>query len=156
MNECDRRSLRIAHHGRGGCGLVHLVLGSLDFGLQVGRRVEVLALFPGAAALDVVHAHGDGVVVGVDHGAVRGVGEAAVVLPPRTVASLILPTYLEKKKTREDEELPQIQHGIRTVWKKNIGKRNAQEEYIKYDSSSLHLVFKKGVQLRTSIKLKNA
>lgn len=100
MNECDCRSLRIAHHGRGGCGLVHLVLGSLDFGLQVGRRVEVLALFPGAAALDVVHAHGDSVVVGVDHGAVRGVGEAAVVLPPRTVASLIFPTHLGKKNTR--------------------------------------------------------
>lgn len=62
--------------------------------------MEVLALFPGAAALDVVHAHGDGVVVGVDHGAVCGVGEAAVVLPPRTVASLIFPTHLEEKITK--------------------------------------------------------
>lgn len=62
--------VQTAHHGRGRCGLVHLVLGSLNFGLQVGWRVEVLALFPRASALDVVHAHGDGVVVGVDHGAV--------------------------------------------------------------------------------------
>lgn len=84
-----------AHHGRGGCGLVHLVLSSLDLSLQVGRRVEVLALFPGAAALDVVHAHGDGVVVGVDHGAVCGVGEAALVLSPCAAAPLILPTHLE-------------------------------------------------------------
>lgn len=88
--------VQTAHHGRGGCGLVHLVLGSLDLGLQMGRRVEVLALFPGAPALDVVHAHGDGVVVGVDHGAVGGVGEAAVVLPPGAVAPLIFPAHLER------------------------------------------------------------
>lgn len=87
--------VRTAHHGRGGCGLIHLVLGGLDLGLQMGRRVEVLALFPGAAALDVVHAHGDGVVVGVDHGAVCGVGEAAVVFAPGAVSPLIFPTHLE-------------------------------------------------------------
>lgn len=92
--------VQTAHHGRGGCGLVHLVLSSLNFGLQMGRRVEVLALFPGTPALDVVHAHGDGVVIGVDHGAVCGVGEAAVVFAPRAVAPLIFPTYLGKKKER--------------------------------------------------------
>lgn len=92
--ECVTALVRSAHHGRGGCGLVHLVLGGLDFGLQVGGRVEVLALFPGAPALDVVHAHGHRVVVGVDHGAVGRVGEAAVVLPPRAVAPLIFPTHL--------------------------------------------------------------
>lgn len=89
--------VQTAHHGCGGCGLVHLVLGSLNFGLQMGRRVEVLALFPGAPTLDVVHAHGDCVVVGVDHGAVRGVGKAAIVLPPRAVAPLIFPTHLETR-----------------------------------------------------------
>lgn len=87
--------VRTAHHGCGGCGLVHLVLSSLNFGLQMGRRVEVLALFPGAPALDVVHAHSDGVVIGVDHGAVCGVGEAAVIFTPRAVAPLIFPTHLE-------------------------------------------------------------
>lgn len=56
--------------------------------------MEVLALFPGAAALDVVHAHGDGVVVGVNHGAVGGVSEAALVLRPCAAAPLILPTHL--------------------------------------------------------------
>lgn len=89
--------VQTAHHGGGGCGLVHLVLGSLNFGLQMGRRVEVLALFPRASTLDVVHAHGDGVVVGVDHGAVRGVGEATVGLPPGAAAPLIFPTHLEAK-----------------------------------------------------------
>lgn len=87
--------VQTAHHGRGGCGLVHLVLGSLNFGLQMGGRMEVLALFPGAPPLDVVHAHGDGVVVGVYHGAVCRVGEATVVLSPGAVASLVLPTHLE-------------------------------------------------------------
>lgn len=57
--------------------------------------MEVLALFPGAPTLDVVHAHGDGVVIGVDHGAVCRVGKATVVLPPGAVSPLILPTHLE-------------------------------------------------------------
>ena len=83
-----------SYHGGGGGGLVDLVLGRLDLGLQVGGRVEVLALLAGAAALDVVHAHGDRVVVGVDHGAVGGVGEAAVVLPAGAVAPLELPAHL--------------------------------------------------------------
>lgn len=57
--------------------------------------MEVLALLAGAAALDVVHAHRDCVVAGVDHGAVAGVGEAAVRLAARTVAPLELATNLE-------------------------------------------------------------
>lgn len=84
-----------AHHGCGGCGLIHLVLSSLDFGLQMSRRVEVLALFPGATTLNVVHAHSDGVVIGVDHGAVCRMGKATVILTPRAVSPLILPTHLE-------------------------------------------------------------
>lgn len=58
------------YHGCSSRGLVDLMLGGFDFGLQVSRRVKVFALLPRAAALDVVHAHGDRVVVGVDHGAV--------------------------------------------------------------------------------------
>jgi len=60
----------------------------------VCRGVEILALLPGAAALDVVHAHGDRVVAGVDHGAVARVGEAAVRLAPGTVAPLELSAHL--------------------------------------------------------------
>ena len=71
--------------------------------------MEVLALFPGAAALDVVHAHGDGVVVGVDHGAVGGVGEAAVVLAPGAVAPLVLPTHLE---TRRETMKREARHSV--------------------------------------------
>ena len=56
--------------------------------------MEILALLPGASALDVVHAHGDRVVAGVDHGAVARVGEAAVRLAPRTVPPLELSAHL--------------------------------------------------------------
>lgn len=87
-----------AHHGRGSRGLVHLMLGGLNFGLQVGRGVKVLALFPGAPTLDVVHAHSDGVVIGVDHGAVCRVSEAALALPPSTVSPLVLPTHLNESE----------------------------------------------------------
>lgn len=89
------------YHGCSSCGLVHLVLGGLDLGLQVSRRVEVLALLPRAAALYVVHAHSDRVVVGVNHSAVWGVGEATVVLPARAVTPLVLPTYLVHTKTTQ-------------------------------------------------------
>lgn len=95
---CIWNGAQAAHHGRGGCGLVHLVLGGLNFGLQMRWRVEVLALFPGAAPLDVVHAHSHCVVIGVYHGAVCRMGEAAVVLSPGAVASLVLPTHLKTDK----------------------------------------------------------
>lgn len=87
------------YHGCSGRSLVDLVLGGLDLGLQVSRRVKVLALLPRTAALDVVHTHGDGVVIGVDHSAVRRVGKAAVVLPACAVAPLVFPTYLGHKHT---------------------------------------------------------
>lgn len=90
-----------AYHGCGGCGLVHLVLSRLDLSLQMGWWVKVLALFSGASTLDVVHAHGDRVVVGVDHGAVSGVGEATVVLTAGAVSPLILPTHLESDEEKE-------------------------------------------------------
>lgn len=77
-----------------------LLLTRLDLGLQVCRRVKILALLPGAAALDVVHADGDGVVRGVDHGAVTGVSKAAVRLPSRTAAALKLAAHLREGRAR--------------------------------------------------------
>lgn len=74
--------------------MVNLVLGSLDLGLQVCRRVKIFALFPGASPFDVIHADGDRVVVGVDHGAVGGVSEPAIILSPVAVPALVLLTYL--------------------------------------------------------------
>lgn len=56
--------------------------------------MEILALLPGAAALDVIHTNGDGVIGGVNHRAVAGVSEAAIHFPPRTVAPLELPAHL--------------------------------------------------------------
>lgn len=79
---------------RGHSCLAGLVLGGLNLGLQVGRWVEVLALLAGAAALDVVHADGDRVVAGVDHGVVARVSKAAVGLAASAVAPLKLATNL--------------------------------------------------------------
>ena len=56
--------------------------------------MEVLALLARAAALDVVHADGDRVVAGVDHGAVARVSEAAVGLATGAVAPLELAAHL--------------------------------------------------------------
>ena len=50
--------------------------------------MEILALLPGTAALDAVHADGDRVVGGVDHGAVRRVAVAALELAAGAVSTL--------------------------------------------------------------------
>ncbi len=76
------------------------MLGGFDLGLQVSRRVKVLALLPRAAALNVVHTHSDRVVVGVNHSAVCRVGKATVILPTRAVTPLILPTYLVHRNSQ--------------------------------------------------------
>lgn len=82
------------YHGCSSRSLVDLMLGGFDLRLQVGWRVKVLALLPGAAALNVVHAHSDCVVVGINHGAVCRVGKATVILPTCAVTPLVFPTYL--------------------------------------------------------------
>lgn len=90
------------YHSCSSCSLVHLVLGSFDLRLQVSWRVKVLALLPRAAALNVVHAHSDCVVVGVNHSAVCWVGEATVILPACAVTPLVLPTNLVHKHAQTD------------------------------------------------------
>lgn len=94
------------HHGScggcrlGRCSLVDLVLGGLDLGLQMGRGVEVFALFPRASPFDVIHAHGDRVVVGVDHGAVRGMSKPTIVFSPVAIATLVFSTHLQGHQVR--------------------------------------------------------
>lgn len=56
--------------------------------------MEILALLPGAAALDVIHTNSDGVISTVNHWAVTGVSEAAIHFPSRTVSPLKLPAHL--------------------------------------------------------------
>lgn len=56
--------------------------------------MEILALLPGAAALDVIHTNSDGVIATVNHGAVTGVSEAAIHFPSRTAPPLKLPAHL--------------------------------------------------------------
>lgn len=79
-----------------GC-LTHMLTG-LDFGLQVCRRVEILALVSAAAALDVIHANGYSVIDGVNHRRVTGVSKAAVCLPSSAVPSLELSAHLRGVK----------------------------------------------------------
>lgn len=76
------------------CCLIDLLLTGFDFGLQVCRRVKILALLPGTATLDVVHANSDSVIRGVNHWAVTGMSKAAIRLPSCTVSSLKLTTHL--------------------------------------------------------------
>lgn len=95
----NQREKTLSYHGcsLGGNGrLIDLLLIGLDFGLQVRRRVKILALLPGASALDIVHADRDSVVGGVDHRTVTWVGKAAICLPSRTVPTLKLTTNLRR------------------------------------------------------------
>lgn len=56
--------------------------------------MKVFALLTRAAALDVVHADGDRVVVGVNHGTVARVGETTVGLTSSAVSPLELTANL--------------------------------------------------------------
>lgn len=71
----------------------------------MGRRVKILALLPGAAALDVVHANSDGVISGVNHWTVAGVGKAAIRFPSRAASPLKLAAHLWREiiKTGTEE-----------------------------------------------------
>lgn len=93
--ECVMYSRGRAHHGSSGRGLIDLVLGRFDLGLQVWRRVEVFALVSGAAALYVIHTHRHCVITGIDHCAVGRVGKPAVCLSTRAVATLVFTTDLK-------------------------------------------------------------
>ena len=101
IGSCWSNQWTDTYHGCSSCCLVDLVLGGFDFGLQVSRRVKVLALLPRAAALYVVHAHSDCVVVGVNHSAICWVGKATVILPTCTVAPLVFTAYLGHKHNGE-------------------------------------------------------
>lgn len=97
----SRVAVLCSHHGCS-CGgslrshscLVGLVLGGLNLGLQVGRGMEVLALLTGAAALDVVHAHSDSVISGVNHWTVTRMSKTAICLPSCTGSTLKLAAHL--------------------------------------------------------------
>lgn len=93
------------HHSRScrsclGChrSLVGLVLRRFDFGLQMCRRVKILAFLPHATTFYVIHTHGYGVVVCVNHCAVCRMCKAAISLSTRTVAPLELPAHLRAKQ----------------------------------------------------------
>lgn len=83
--------------------MTRLVLGGLDPGLQVSRRVEVLALVSAAAAFDVVHADDDRVLAAVHHAGLQRVSVAAVALASCAVAALELSTNLAERGGKREE-----------------------------------------------------
>lgn len=82
------------HHACGRCVVTCLVLCSLDPGLQVSWRMEVLALVSAAAAFNVVHADDDRVLTAVHHAGLQRVSVAAVALTPRAITALEFSTNL--------------------------------------------------------------
>lgn len=77
------------------CSLVDLVLGSLYLGLQMCRRMKIFALFPRASSLDVIHADGYCVVIGVNHCAVSRMSKSTIIFSSVAIATLVLSTYLK-------------------------------------------------------------
>lgn len=73
------------------------VVPSLDPGLQVSRRVEILALVPATASLHVVHANDDTVLVTVHHAGLQGVRVTTVTLPACAVPTLELAANLREQ-----------------------------------------------------------
>lgn len=99
MFDCRRFSYHGCSCGPGSTArLTDLLLTGFDFGLQVCRRVKILALLPGAAALDVVHANSDCVIGGVNHRAVTGVSKTAIRLPSGTIPPLKLTAHLDEEQ----------------------------------------------------------
>lgn len=70
------------------------MLCSLDPGLQVSRGMKIFALVSATAALDVIHADDDRVLVAVHHPCLQGVSVAAIVLSSCAVTTLEFPTNL--------------------------------------------------------------
>lgn len=74
------------------------MLRRFDFGLQMCRRVKILAFLPHATTFYVIHTHGYGVVVCVNHCAVCRMCKAAISLSTCTVSPLELPAHLCAKQ----------------------------------------------------------
>lgn len=99
---------RTTHQAWGRGVLTGLVLCSLDSGLQVSWRVEVLALVSAAAAFNIVHADNDRVLVAVHHARLQGVSVAAVVLTSRAVPALEFSANLAGAGGSTDQHSPFI------------------------------------------------
>lgn len=65
-----------------------MVMRCFEFGLQVSRRMKVLASLPEASTSDVIHADPHSVVTHINHGNIHGVSIAAVVLTTGTISTL--------------------------------------------------------------------
>lgn len=83
--------------------MVHLVMSCLEFGLQVCRRMKVLAFLTGASTFDVIHADGHGIIACLNHRDIRRVSVAAVVLTTGTISTLKLTANLKGKKKKSHQ-----------------------------------------------------
>lgn len=76
--------------------MVHLVMSCLQFGLQVWRRMKVLAFLPGASAFNVIHADCHTIIRHFNHRNIRRVSIATIILPTGTISTLKFTANLEK------------------------------------------------------------
>lgn len=99
--ERERERRRGAYHSGSCSGGACPALRGLELRLKVRGRVEVAALVPRAAALDEVHAHGDGAVTTVHRHVLRRVAKAALRLRALACAPLELPAHLGPRSRGE-------------------------------------------------------
>ena len=82
--------------------MVHLVMSCFEFGLQVRRRMKILAFLPGASTFDIIHADGHSIITWLNHGHISRVSIAAIILTTGTITSLKFTANLKEKKNHID------------------------------------------------------
>lgn len=93
----SRQVLACSYHCSGSW-MVHLVMSCFEFGLQVRRRMKILAFLPGASTFDIIHADGHSIITCLNHGHISRVSIAAIILTTGTITSLKFTANLKKKK----------------------------------------------------------
>ena len=93
----SRQVLACSYHCSGSW-MVHLVMSCFEFGLQVRRRMKLLAFLPGASTFDIIHADGHSIITCLNHGHISRVSVAAIILTTGTITSLKFTANLKKKK----------------------------------------------------------
>jgi hypothetical protein len=88
--------------------MVHLVMSCPEFGLQVGRRMKVLAFLPGASAFNVIHADCHRIISDFNHGNIRRVSIAALALPTGTISTLKFTANLKKETKQKHIHFPMV------------------------------------------------
>lgn len=75
-----------------------MVMSCLELGLQMRRRMKILAFLPGASTFDIIHADRHSVIAHFDHGSIRRVSVAAIILPTGAISTLKFPANLKEER----------------------------------------------------------